>query len=278
MPMDIVDAQVHLHLTMSAEETLAAMNALGIQAAVIDEFWGFAARTGHGEPGIALPGARAFRAVAPGAEMASIRYPERFCYLLRIHHRDPELAAGIRAVADAPHARAVRIVARDDEDVRDLARGDYGPVFDAAADHGLPVFAMTARNGHLLRPYAKACPDNPIVLDHVGMPANEDEFEDVLRLSDQPNIMIKWGHGPELFHAGDYPFTPALDKLLRVLDAFGRERVMWASDHTTITGDHCWADELFALRETDRLGPEDKRWLLAGTVRAVLDWPRPANP
>ncbi|MEU1285800.1 hypothetical protein [Kitasatospora sp. NPDC005856] len=57
-------------------------------------------------------------------------------------------------MADAPHARAGWIVARDEEDVRDLARGDYGPVFDAAADHGLPVFAMTARNGHLLRPRA----------------------------------------------------------------------------------------------------------------------------
>jgi hypothetical protein len=38
MSMDIVDSQIDLHLTMNAEEILAAVNALGIQAAVIDEF------------------------------------------------------------------------------------------------------------------------------------------------------------------------------------------------------------------------------------------------
>ncbi|MEU8921514.1 amidohydrolase family protein [Kitasatospora sp. NPDC048545] len=275
MALDVVDAQIHLHRTPDAEQTLAAMNALGIRAAVIDEFAGFDADTGHPEPAVALPEARAFRPTAPAAEAAAARYPERFAYLLRVHHRDPELAAGIRAVAEAPHARAVRIVAAGDGDLGQLARGDYGPVFDAAADHGLPVFAMTARNGHLLRPYAKAHPDTAVVLDHIGMPADDGEFQDVLRLSDQPNILVKWAHGPEVFGTDEYPFTPALDRLLDVLAAFGRERVMWASDHTTITGDHSWADELFALRESGRLGAEDKEWLLGRTVRTVLDWPSP---
>lgn len=276
--MDIVDSQIHLHLTMNAEETLAAMNSLGIQAAVIDEFWGFDEKTGRGNPGILLPEARAFRATAPGAELAALRHPERFSYLLRIHHRDPDLAAGVKAVADAPHARAVRIVARADEDVKELGQGAFRPVFDAAADHGLPVFAMTPRNAPMLRPYATEHPDTTIILDHVGMPANEDEFQDVLRLSDLPNVAVKWGHGPELFHAGEYPFGPATDKLLQILNAFGRERVMWASDYTAITGDHRWADELFSLRESDLLGGEDKEWVLGRTVRTVLGWPRPAEP
>jgi L-fuconolactonase len=198
--------------------------------------------------------------------------------VLRIHHRDPDLAAGVKTVADAPHVRAVRIVARMDGDIKELAQGGYRPVFDAVADHDLPVFAMTPRNGDLLTPYTKEYPDTTIVLDHVGMPADEDEFESVLQLSEVPNLAIKWGHGPELFPADRYPFTPALEKLLRVLGAFGRERVMWAGDYTAISGDRRWADELFALRESDRLSAEDKEWILGRTARTVLDWPRPAQP
>lgn len=37
--MDIVDAQIHAFYTVGEAETLAAMNALGIQGAVIDELW-----------------------------------------------------------------------------------------------------------------------------------------------------------------------------------------------------------------------------------------------
>jgi predicted TIM-barrel fold metal-dependent hydrolase len=273
--MDIVDSQIHLHLTLNAEETLASMNSLGIQAALIDEFWGFDPKTGRGNPGIVLPEYRAYRATAPGAELAALREPERFSYLLRIDHRDPQLVAGVQAVADAPNARAVRIVARTPETVQELGDGAYAPVFDAAADHGLPLFANTPRNASLLRPYAKAHPDLPVIVDHVGMPENDAEFEDVLRLADLSNVAIKWGHGPELFHADEYPFAPAMDKLSRVLEAFGRERVMWASDFTAIGGSHRWADELFAVRESDRLSIEDKEWILGRTVRTILDWPRP---
>ena len=39
--MDIVDSQIHLFLTMNADAAIAAMNSIGIQAALIDEFWGY---------------------------------------------------------------------------------------------------------------------------------------------------------------------------------------------------------------------------------------------
>jgi hypothetical protein len=36
--MDIVDSQIHLFLTMDTDGAIAAMNSIGIQAALIDEF------------------------------------------------------------------------------------------------------------------------------------------------------------------------------------------------------------------------------------------------
>lgn len=276
--MDIVDAQVHLNLTTNADETLAAMNAMGIQAALIDEFWGFDETTGRSRPGIYLLDHDVFRATAPGAEFAALRNPDRFSYLLRIHHRDPELDAVVRAVADAPHARALRIVARRDADVDDLAAGRYQPVFQAAANHGLPIFAITPRRAHLLIPYAEDHPGVPLIVDHVGMPATDAEFGRVLELARFPQIAVKWCHAPDLFGANEYPFTPALEKLLQLLEAFGPQRVMWASDFTAIPSSHRWADELFSLRESDQLTPTDKEWILGKTVRTILHWPPPDTP
>ncbi len=73
--MDIVDAQIHLFLTMDIDACLAAMNSMGIQAALIDEFWGY--EGDHPLPGH-LTSHGVFRPTAPGAMMASMKYPERF--------------------------------------------------------------------------------------------------------------------------------------------------------------------------------------------------------
>src|SRR5258708_36499065 len=79
--MDIVDAQIHLFLNMDVTAAIAVMDSLGIQAALIDEFWGY-----DGDdplPGYKTPNG-SFRPTAPGAAMASLKYPERFSGLLRI--------------------------------------------------------------------------------------------------------------------------------------------------------------------------------------------------
>ena len=37
--MEIVDAQLHLNLLLGADAALAAMDALGIAAVLVDEYW-----------------------------------------------------------------------------------------------------------------------------------------------------------------------------------------------------------------------------------------------
>jgi hypothetical protein len=92
--MDIVDGQVHLFHKMSPEECLFAMHSLGIRSVLIDEVWP------HDQPENAQPyqmlsnGAR--RPLADGARMASMKYPDRFKYLRRVSHRDPDLSMIVR--------------------------------------------------------------------------------------------------------------------------------------------------------------------------------------
>jgi len=98
--MDIVDSQVHLG-PGGASEMVAAMNALGIKSALLDEYWVGTA----GDPSYSA-GEGGRRTSSPTAELASWTFPGRFSYIVRVDRRDPELKAVARMARDARFARA----------------------------------------------------------------------------------------------------------------------------------------------------------------------------
>lgn len=52
-------------------------------------------------------------------------------------------------------------------------------------------------------------------------------------LAKYPNVALKWAHAPRLGGVDErFPFPTAMEYLLRAVDAFGRERILWASDYT----------------------------------------------
>jgi hypothetical protein len=97
--MEIVDGQVHIGVEGVAP-MLAQMDALGIAAALLDEFW-FRNDAGQQMPGYELAGG-AWRCVGPIAEQAALLHPGRFAYLLRVNRRDPELKGLIGLLAPKP--------------------------------------------------------------------------------------------------------------------------------------------------------------------------------
>jgi hypothetical protein len=60
-----------------------------------------------------------------------------------------------------------------------------------------------------------------------------------------------------------------------VVDAYGPERVMWASDYTMIRRHASWGEALFSIRDCPSLSEHEKTWLLGRTARRVLNWPPP---
>jgi hypothetical protein len=66
----------------------------------------------------------------------------------------------------------------------------------------------------------------------------------------------------------------------KVVDAFGPERILWASDHTQAVkaglSPHPapYSHSLHYLRDTDVFSAAEKEWLLGRTVRTVLNWQR----
>lgn len=294
--MDIVDSQVHLG-PGGAAEMVAAMDALGIAAALIDEYW-----VGTpGEPFYRLPGG-ATRTTSPTAELAAWTWPGRFSYLVRLDPRDPELAAVIRLARDAAHVRALRVSpGMTRAELADFASGVYDPLFALAADAGLPVFVHLGGQTQLLERVARAWPDCRIVICHCGMPPggalwpiiaqmeglpdseahwrkvaeepHDRAFARVLQAADLPNVALKWAHAPVSFDAAGYPNLAARPYLRAAIDAFGAERVMWASDVSVNQTGETWAELLFAVADNPELSAKERAWVMGGTARAWLNWP-----
>lgn len=280
--MDIVDAQVHLFMSMDETQALAAMDALGIQSLLIDEAWAMSFGSEAGiQPSYKLPNG-VLRHVTPGGVMASMRHPDRFSWLLRVHPDDPDLEGQIAQVKEAPNGRAVRLDANLPSEAAAAAEGARMPFFRAVAKYGVPLFLMSPGYAPAYEQYIRAFPDLPITIDHCGFPQQAEEFDQVLALAAYPNVHLKWAHAPTVFQSQGYPFPEVTPYLRRAIDAFGPQRIMWASDisavafaseHLKRNPPYSWAEALFALRDHPELSALEKEWLLGRTARSFLDWP-----
>lgn len=290
--MDIVDSQLHVGPD-GLSGLVAAMDALGIASVLIDEWW----MTSPGNPGYANSQG-GFRPVHPAAELAAWSFPGRLAYLRRLDHRDPEACALIRLARDATHCRALRVTpGLHASELAAFASGEHDALFAEASDCGLPMFVFAPGNMGTVARYAAKFADLTIVVDHCGMPPGplmaaalatvpgnspypgdaadsiEAAFDHVLRLSDRPNIVLKWAHAPGMFDIAGSADVPPGGWLRRAIGAFGADRIMWASDVTANLTGESWAELLFSVRDDPGLSDADKAAVLGGTARKWLDWP-----
>jgi len=283
--MDIFDAQFHM-TAGSIESTLAAMDAIGIASVLIDEFWFDPVEFAEGRlnPGYPLANG-AWRSMWPTAELASILHPDRFSSFVRVERRDPDLDAVMRLLGTSPFTRAFRVLAtRTPEESEAFAGGGYDELFAIASGVGMPVCLYIPGAVHHLPRYLERYPDLTFVVDHCGMGPperqgrddgpvpHEQYFDVVLELAQHPNVALKWSHAQRLFDAPDRPYEPVRPFLRRAIDAFGADRLLWASDVSMMPG-HTWSDLAHYIRDDPTVTEDEKAWILGRTARRIFDWP-----
>jgi L-fuconolactonase len=277
--MDIVDAQVHANV-LGADKTLAIMDALGVEAVLFDEYLA-AADGGALHPGYKLPSG-AFRSVGPNAEAAAMAHPERFAFLMRVDPLDPGIEGWIEVLAAAPGFKALRTVIFTPAEAQVFESGGHDRLLKAARAHNLPVFVTCPRRVPQLAGYARSFPDIQLVIDHCGVafdaPRGEATIDDAVAMARYPNVAYKWAHAPSFLSTAPYPFPDLEPKLRRAVDAFGPERVMWASDYTVSRRRANWGEALFSIRHSPSLSEDEKAWILGRTARKILNWPAPDKP
>jgi L-fuconolactonase len=302
--IEIIDAQVHLNQlgpdwkTASLDSVLAtgiqAMDAVGIDKVLIGEAHGFDSK--FRPVGEELPNG-AIREAFPFSERAVELHPDRFTYHVVIDYRDPELDRLAAEVATRPGANSMRIVPVPQTGAVDgLENGEFDALFAAAERHQVPVFAWVPRRAHMLLPYIQRFPRLQFIVDHCGvgvaplrvgqlpvtmetsMTRSRDdrvaELAHVYDMAQYPNVALKWCHAPGLLSEEDYPYRDVMPLLRQAIDAFGVERIMWASDYTIAhdQNGNSWAECLYYLLDSDQLSWTEKEWLLGGSVRQVLRW------
>jgi L-fuconolactonase len=289
--MDIVDSQVHLNRLGSnwqhtqhdviVDYAVATMDALGLSAILIDEWAGFdnpVTKRGH-LPGRFLPNG-AVRGEHPFSETAIKLHPDRFAYVARIDPIDPDVEELMADVRKKPGALCLRIVPIPEAGELDLyERGGFDTLFASAERHQVPIFAWFPGRAHLLVPTLEKFPNLQLILDHCGVSRTESDLAHqlagVCALSKYPNLALKWCHAPSQFSREEYPFRDVLPLLRQAIDAFGAQRVMWASDHTQSKTHHSWAQALYYVLDADGLTDDEKAWILGRSVRTLLRWPEP---
>jgi predicted TIM-barrel fold metal-dependent hydrolase len=229
-------------------------------------------------------------------DVAHERYPGRFPGVLTIWHTLPDLAAEVRRIRAHPAMVAGRALVGNflDATMRpEFDQGVFDPLYAAAEQAGLPIFNSTHGGCARMAQIAERYPKLQLIIDHIGVaqhPVSPPEtmswrtFPDLLVLARYPNVAVKLCGAP-LLSAQPFPFDDVWPWLEQLFKAFGFGRVMWASDYTRLRlanlprGDRprqrglTYVESLDFLRRTDRLGIEEKRLLLGGTARRLLNLP-----
>jgi|694.fasta_scaffold01085_11 predicted TIM-barrel fold metal-dependent hydrolase len=119
-------------------------------------------------------------------------------------------------------------------------------------------------------------PKTTVVIDHfsrIGMRGSvqEDELNALCRLAKYPTVYVK----TSAFYAlglKKAPYTDLLPMIRRLRDAFGAERLMWASDCPyQVDAPHTYGASVELVRDrADFLNKDEKRQILSGTAEKVF--------
>jgi predicted TIM-barrel fold metal-dependent hydrolase len=284
--IDIVDTQIHIG-PGGIDETLAAMNALGIQSVLIDEYWlkDFFAYDPHhtldnGE----------IRPVCPTAELAAHMYPDRFSWILRINRNDPDFSNIIQGVKVSPYGRGIRIIpGMNPREIQAFACGEYDHILQAVSDTQLPLFLYLPDQPGMISSCIEKFPDLQIVIDHCGLYNNImrqnlsnsigfskeqqlEMFDKIMQLAKYPNIYLKWAHYSTMFEVPAFPGEKLAPILRKAIEHFGSNRIIWASDFSVNQSGENWSELLYSLKNNIDLSEEELKAILGGNARRLLKW------
>jgi predicted TIM-barrel fold metal-dependent hydrolase len=272
--MLIVDAQVHIWsggkpanphhrqvAAFTAEELLREMDEAGVDAAVIHP-----------------PTSWDPNANAPAMEAAR-RHPTRLAVLGNFPLDRPESRALVDGWKRRPGMLGLRFTFLQPHQKTWPTDGTMDWLWPAAERAGVPVALLAAAFLPTVGQVAARHPGLKLIIDHLGRPsparagdaawANLDEM---LALARYPNVAIKATGAPS-YSGEPYPFRDIHDRLRRIYDAFGPERVFWGTDITRMP---C------AWRQCLTLFTEELPWLTGPDLELVmgraicrwLDWER----
>ena len=173
--------------------------------------------------------------------------------------------------------RGFRIAPREQPVENWLDGEGYERMFRAGVDENLALCPLIGTDG--LPALARRCeqfPNSPVIIDHLcrigaGGSVSDVEVDQLCDMAQYPNIMVKIS----AFYALGQKTPPYLDLsdlIERVCNAFGADRLMWASDCPfQVQDEHTYAASVELIRDhLDFLSDADKEQILRGTAESFF--------
>lgn len=176
--------------------------------------------------------------------------PERFSGVFLVDVDAADAAQAIERWASTGHFRGMRMTGAS------ILTHQF--LWQAAASLGLHLVAsspFTAESAAAIARFAAANPGNAIQLTHMGTPERGDgphfpSLQPLLSMSGEKNIHVQIS-GMHQFSTP--PYTDIIPAVARVYEAFGEERVLYASNFPVMGEDQVYELEIHLIR-SGRLG------------------------
>jgi len=272
----VIDSQVHVYEAdrparpwaakitgpdhVTGDEQVAAMDALGIDGAVIVSTY------------------TTYRYDSSYAQQVHAAHPGRFALVKPVDTTDPALAEDIEQWAVQPGAVGIRVMLTFAE-CKDALDPGLNLALAEGARRGLPVNLFAWHSLDEARALAARHSDTSILIDHVGLPqpyrdGGPDVWADlqkVLALAELDNVCIKLT-GAGTMSAQTFPYEDIWEPLLRIVDAFGVERCLWGTDWTRAVKVLSYEQGVEAFRQAPRLSDSDRAMLMGGAAQRTYGW------
>lgn len=203
-------------------------------------------------------------------------HPKTFSGVAIVDSQAADVAKRIKALSER-QVRGLRIHPAPGEAARWTRENGMATVWKSAGEQGVAICPLINPSDlpHVDAMCAKFTGVR-VVVDHfarIGMSGqiNQQDLDALCRLARYPNVYVK----TSAFYALGKkrpPYTDLIPMIRRLVDAFGPERLMWASDCPfQVEGDHTYDDSIALIRDRiDFLSGADKQAMLRGTAEHVF--------
>jgi L-fuconolactonase len=268
----IVDAQVHIWTAgrasahhsrgrpdpFTAEHLLSEMRVAGVDCAVLaPPSW---------DPNGNAPSLEAARA-----------HPGRFAVTGEIDWLGAPDPARIHDWCREPGMYGLRLNFNDAQKQARLAEGAVDWIWRAAQSADVPVMLLIPGAVPRVGDIARRFPELRLCVDHLGIPrgakdrAAFEHLPQLLELARYPNVSVKSGGTPAYSSIDAYPYPSLHGYLRQVYDAFGPQRMFWASDLTRMSCPYREVVSLYTEGIT-WLSEDDRRLVMGESVCRWLHW------
>ncbi len=202
--------------------------------------------------------------------------PHRFAVMGLVDAGRPDAATRLLRWRDQPGMKGVRLLLNTPERLEPWRQGLYEPLLPLLEQQRMPTALLVPGRLDIAHDVATRFPDLPLIVDHLGVPrgavgeAAFKQLPELLRLAALANVHVK-AAGVGDYALDPFPFRSLQRPLREVFDAFGAQRVLWASELSRLH--HSYAQCVEHMRERlPFLDADQVAAVMGGNVLALLDW------